>query len=180
MVDWDKLSIERFIKHGLSNKEAEYLSNAMKDNSSYKNDEYAKALYKKSTKQSAYSDKTISDNFLREFRANKPSETTKSFFNEDLDKSGYKYAKGEVEPGKDYLDSFSKQKNKLRIVRDEGLANVKSLGASASAMALGYLISETPDLQLTIHGAGEGSDVIPERDAYDKIRKNLMMKGINK
>jgi hypothetical protein len=64
-----------------------------------------------------------------------------------------------------------------------GNSMVPMLAGAAGTMLLGELVSRTPDLQLTVHGAGEGSDVLPdqkEKDIYNEIRKNLMMKGINK
>jgi SpoVK/Ycf46/Vps4 family AAA+-type ATPase len=180
-VDWNKLAIEKFINNGLSPKEAEYLSNAMKDNSSYINDDYAKALHRKTTKISAPQDKIDSKEFMDSFRkTNDKSMTTEKFFDNKID---YRTDPGAGKVSDKYLEAIKTQRNKPRLVTDEGMANIKNIGSNAAGMALGYLISKTPDLQLTIHGAGEGSDVLPdqkEKDIYNEIRKNLMMKGINK
>ena len=72
------------------------------------------------------------------------------------------------------LDSASSFLQNSKPRPDLSIANKENLTGARDLLLLGLIESLRPSV------AGEGSDVIPERDEYDKIRKNLMMKGLNK
>lgn len=59
-----------------------------------------------------------------------------------------------------------------------GMANIKALGGGALALAAGEVIARTPDLQLTIHGAGEGSDVLPDQAEKDIYNQSVQMSDL--
>jgi len=55
-------------------------------------------------------------------------------------------------------------------------STAKGIGAGLAAMAVGELVSKTPDLQLTIHEAGKGSDELPEDEKKKKSFINMLHK----
>ena len=203
MVDWNKELINRFIEFGLTPKEANYLSNSMKDEASYQKDDYARALHRKYTTASAPQSKIEAKEFMDSIRKmNDKPMTTEKFFDKKPD---YKIDPGAGKVPDDYMEAIKRQRvsddqvrkegwtktleklkamdlkfkeptRKLRLVTEDGMANIKSLGANAAAMGLGYLVSKTPDLQLDIKNAGEGSDIIPPD--YDSIMRELKVKEL--
>ncbi len=182
--------IDKYTSNGLSQKEAQYLANAIKSESSFQQDEYAQALNRKTTKISAPQDALYSAEFMKNFREGKPKETTASFFNENLDNSGYKYAKGEVEPSKEYLDAFTKQRNqssvttpdrlsdlrnrKFMLPPEGGSALVEGMAGVALPIAVHYANQATHGEfnPLDIKSAGEGSEVEANHEQpYNSLRE---------
>jgi hypothetical protein len=176
MVDWNKELIKHYMESGLSQKEAEYLNNAIRDEASYQKDDYAKALQRRASKNYAPQAKVDRKEFMDSFKKmNDKPMTTERFFDKSIEYSRDPGA-GKVSEG--YLEAIKKQRIKdgstrLTLVPDDGMANIKGIGANAAMMALGYLVSKTPELQLDIKDSGEGSDTLPPDIQQEKNRANM-------
>jgi len=91
-------------------------------------------------------------------------------------KEGSNYSKKLMSENFSEADGYKRRYDREMAGMEKAGKVGKGIGAGLAALAVGKLVDENPDLQLTIQEAGKGSDELPE----DEQKKKRFINMINK